>query len=362
MENPKDTQICLACGAQLSPPPVPSAGIVPRASRLAIAAFVLGILSLFTCGLTAVPAMVLGIISFILVEKSGGRLTGRNFAILGVVIPVLIFFVLLHPMLLNIRQKASRMSCGTNMAEIGMSIMTYANDYDGKFPRSAGKGGQWAMAIQDWRGNNRYVAYGLAADGSGGRGTISSCLYLLVKYAEVTPKSFICRGDSGTREFKPAKYIRGNAELIDFWDFGPEPTKHCSYSYHQPFSSYPLTTSSEPGMAMAADRNPWMAAPASDGKAAKFALFSPTGGRESVKIGNAVQHQEDGQNVLFLDNHVSFERNSFCGFNDDNIYTFWDGPDIRKGGPPVGGVSEPKDKLDSFLVHDGPSQISGRGR
>jgi prepilin-type processing-associated H-X9-DG protein len=313
--------------------------------------------------MTTMPAIVLGIVGFILIEKSGGRLTGRNFAVLGVVIPVLVFFVLLWPMLLNIRQKASRMSCGTNMAEIGMSIMTYANDYDGKFPRSGGKESPWDMRIPDWKANNRFAAYGLAPDGSGGMGSITSSFYLLVKYSyPPAQRAFVCKGDAGATVFRPADEGEGGRELIDFWDFGPEPTEHCSYSYHQPFSSFPLTTSSEPGMAVAADRNPWIESPASEGKAAKFAQFFPTDGRDIIKIGNATQHQEHGQNVLFVDFHVAFEGNSFCGFNDDNIYTFWDGPDIRKGGPPVGGVSEPKDKLDSFLVHDGQGWVSPPGR
>ena len=353
MENLDSAQVCRSCGAQLSPPPVPPAGVVPRRSGLAIAAFVLGILSLFTCGLTVVPAIALGIISFILVEKSGGRLTGRNFAILGVVIPVLIFFVVLWPMLLNIRQKASRMVCGTNLTVIGMAMLVYSNDYDDKLPRSGGKDTPWAMQIPDWKANNRSAAYGLAVDGSRGQGSISSCFYLLVKYAKERPKSFVCGGDTGAMPFNPADAGAGDRTLAELWDFGPEPQKHCSYSYHQPFGLYPLTTSSDPGMAVAADRSPWIESPASEGKIKRFAGFNPHGGREAIRIGNAIQHQENGQNVLFLDNHVSFERYSFCGVNDDNIYTFWDGPEIRKGGLPVAGISEPKDKLDSFLVHDG---------
>jgi hypothetical protein len=207
------------------------------------------------------------------------------------------------------------------------------------------------MTIPSWLAPNRFTAYGLAADGSGGTGTVASCFYLLVKYAEVTPKSFICKGDSGTTEFKPADEGAGDRELIDLWDFGPEPRKHCSYSYHLPFGLYALTTASEPGLAVAADRNPWIESPAGDAK--QFpGLYSPTGGREAVKGGNALQHQEDGQNVLFLDNHVSFEKQAFCGINDDNIYTFWNGGDIRLGSPPVLG-SEPKDRTDSLLVHDG---------
>jgi len=82
--------------------------------------------------------------------------------------------------------------------------------------------------------------------------------------------------------------------------------------------------------------------------------FNPTGGKELVNIGNAIQHQEDGQNVLFMDSHVEFAKNPFCGINDDNIYTFWDGlTDVRKGIPPSPPNSAPKGRTDSLLVNDG---------
>ncbi|MGB2865295.1 MAG: hypothetical protein WBC05_18340, partial [Sedimentisphaerales bacterium] len=45
----------------------------------------------------------------------------------------------------------------------------------------------------------------------------------------------------------------------------------------------------------------------------------------------------------------------FCGINDDNIYTFWNGGDIRVGGVPGIG-SEPSERLDSLLVHDGTGE------
>jgi hypothetical protein len=103
-------------------------------------------------------------------------------------------------------------------------------------------------------------------------------------------------------------------------------------------------------MAVAADRNPWQDSPGASAK--DISLFDPDGGKEMVKIGNAIQHQEDAQNVLFLDIHVSQEKRPFCGINDDNIYTFWDGGDIRIGGMPTIG-STPQDRLDSLLVNDG---------
>jgi len=81
--------------------------------------------------------------------------------------------------------------------------------------------------------------------------------------------------------------------------------------------------------------------------------YQPRGSKEAVNIGNAIAHREDGQNVLFLDIHVGFEKRPFCAINDDNIYTYWDGGDIRRGGLPIPGASVPSNRLDSFLVHDG---------
>ncbi|UCC97725.1 MAG: type II secretion system protein [Phycisphaerales bacterium] len=278
--------------------------------------------------------------------------------LLVVIAIIALLMGILMPALARVRQIAFRMVCGTNLSGIGKAMLIYSNDYDDELPRSGGRNSQWANPIPMWNAANRFQAYGVSADGSGGMGSITSCFYLLVKYAEVTPKSFICKGDSGSAEFKPADYAAGDRELIDLWDFGTDPMKHCSYSYHMPFGLYALTTASEPGLAVAADRNPWMDSPAGEGKGAQFAAFNPDGGRESLKIGNAIQHQEDGQNVLFLDNHVGFEKNSFCGVNDDNIYTFWDGSDIRKAGLPVAGT-EPKGRTDSYLVNDGAAGAGG---
>lgn len=333
---------------------------MPRTSRLAIAAFVLAVLGPFTLGVTIVPAIVLGFISTVIINKSGGRLAGSALSAAVIVISFILLLLggILMPALLNARQTALREACARNLSLIGKAMHIYAKDYDGQFPRSGGKKPVWGGHIPDWKAQNRFNAYGLAADGRGGTGSIGSCFYLLVKDANVMPQSFICSGDTGATMFKPVRESAGDRALTDLWDFGSEPSKHCSYSYHQPFNIYSLSTSSNPGMAVAADRNPWIESPAHAPKTYP-GLYNPDGGRKAVTAGNARQHQEDGQNVLFLDNHVGFEKNPFCGINDDNIYTYWDGGDIRKGGVPILGASESKDRLDSFLVHDGRDAASG---
>jgi len=121
------------------------------------------------------------------------------------------------------------------------------------------------------------------------------------------------------------------------------------------YSPYKLTVSSEAGFAVAADRNPWM-----DEQTVKdFSRFEPDfpasfkGTAEQARFGNAVAHDRDGQNVLFLDTHVTYEKRPFCGVGDDNIYTLWDGKDRVRGQPPKLG-SQPAGAKDSLLVNDPP--------
>lgn len=355
IENPGNTRVCSSCGSELPKVSISNDVPAPKVSSLAIAAFVLGILGFFSYGLTIIPAIILGIVSFIMIEKSGGRITGRIFAILGIVIPVLAFLamlVIILPAQLRVRHSAYMMACAVNLSQIGKAMQIYANDYNGAYPRSGGKDSIWRKHIANWRADNRFGAYQLRSDGTGGEGNISSCFYLLVKYYDMAPKSFICKGDTGATEFNPADDAAGNKNLADFWDFGFAPSTHCSYSYHQPFSKFPLSTSSEPGMALAADRNPLQDSPAFTAKSFP-GIYNPDGDREAIKYGNANTHQQEGQVVLFLDGHVAFEKRPFCGINNDNIYTFWDGGDIRVGAAPLIG-SEPQDRSDSLLVDDGP--------
>ena len=282
--------------------------------------------------------------------------------LLVVIAIIALLMGILMPALARVRQIAFRMTCGTNLSGIGKAMLIYANDYDDELPRSGGRGSQWGNAIPNWQALNRYQAYGLDNTGGGGTVSISSCFYLLVKYSEVTTKSFVCKSDSGTSPFKLSEYPNAAVtEEIDAWDFGPpdDAKKHCSYTYHQPFSLYALTASSEPGMAVAADRNPWIESPAATAK--DFASFKPDlpqfgGTTEQARYGNSVSHQDDGQQVLFMDAHVEFAKRAYCAIEDDNIYTLLPQglghPQL--GDPPQPGPGcVPGFRKDSLLVHDG---------
>ncbi|MBN2133858.1 MAG: prepilin-type N-terminal cleavage/methylation domain-containing protein, partial [Sedimentisphaerales bacterium] len=122
--------------------------------------------------------------------------------LLVVIAIIALLMGILMPALSRVRQLAFRMTCGTNLSGIGKAMLIYSNDYEDELPRAGGRSTTWGV-VSDWTAADRYQAFGVSrADNTGGSATISSCFYLLVKYAEVTPKSFICKGDAGTTEFK----------------------------------------------------------------------------------------------------------------------------------------------------------------
>jgi prepilin-type N-terminal cleavage/methylation domain-containing protein len=290
--------------------------------------------------------------------------------LLVVIAIIALLMGILMPALSRVRQLAFRMTCGTNLSGIGKAMLIYANDYEDELPRAGGRTTEWGQTA-NWMAPSRYVAFNVSqGNNEGGLASISSCFYLLVKYAEVTPKSFICKGDAGTNEFKLSDYselVDQSFELIEAWDFGPatEAVKHCSYSYHIPFGLYQLTVSGEPGSAVAADRNPWIESPAGS-KIDEWQSFLPDiephgGTTETAQLGNTLGHQDDGQNVLFLDSHVEFAKRAYCSVEDDNIYTrstIAQTADSLGTMPTLTASLEPMNRKDALLLHD-PESFGG---
>ncbi len=286
------------------------------------------------------------------------RLTRADALVVGGI--CLLLIVLVPVLMVRPRKQSIRRLCGANLAQIGKAMLVYANDCQGALPRAGGPSTTWGPVAM-WPAPDRYRAFGLTVDGNGGTATISSCFYLLVKHYEAPTKLFVCRGDRGTTEFKLSDLAvnLGDFKLKDAWDFGPmgEAFKHCSYSYHIPFSSQPLTTSRDPNFAVAADRNPYLKSPAAD--AGPISSFKPDlamfrGTPEQACAGNANAHKKEGQNVLFLDGRVAFQKRSYCAVDTDNIYLI--SCDLRCGSPlgvvPIPQAVVPANDRDSVLVHD----------
>ncbi|MHC4464626.1 MAG: type II secretion system protein [Planctomycetota bacterium] len=281
--------------------------------------------------------------------------------LLVVIAIIALLMGILMPVLSRVRAIAFRVVCGTNLSGLGKAMLLYANDYDDELPQAGWPGGAWKASLGGlgWRGSGRTQAFGAAP----GAATVSSSLYLLVRFMEVGPKQYICKGTE-TTEFKiPPGFTNSSGDpldLLDCWDFGPDPKKYCSYSYHAAYASpFALSVaSSQPGMALAADRNPWLDATTEGGRRQLFDWQSDDPIRQ--KAGNANAHGGEGQNVLFLDSHVGYEKRAYCGVMDDNIYTSCaKGGVIQQGICPSGPADVPLHKEDSMLVNEGDASGGG---
>ncbi len=129
--------------------------------------------------------------------RAGNRRGVTKVEVLIVLLAGGLLLAILPPVLRRARSDAARETCRANLARIGKAMLVYARDYDDELPRSGGRSSTWGEVYQ-WNAANRYMAFGLAADGSGGKASVSSCFYLLVKYMELQPKDFIYPGDAGT--------------------------------------------------------------------------------------------------------------------------------------------------------------------
>ncbi len=98
LENRVDEKLCISCGTAL--PVIPDLPPeISKTSKLAVWSFVLSLFGLFTFMVTALPAIICGIVGLVKISKSNGRLRGKGFAITGIVVP---FFYLIFICILGI--------------------------------------------------------------------------------------------------------------------------------------------------------------------------------------------------------------------------------------------------------------------
>ncbi len=137
-ENPDGAGLCSNCNWVLGKDTTTSENPNAKTSGLAIAALVFAILAFFTFGLTAIVALILGIIAIVKIEKSKGALKGKGLAIAGIVVPIILIPMMmiatLLPALGRVRQLAYRTTCSTNLSSLSKAMTVYANDYNEAYP------------------------------------------------------------------------------------------------------------------------------------------------------------------------------------------------------------------------------------
>jgi prepilin-type processing-associated H-X9-DG protein len=260
-ENPNDAKSCWSCNSALTSTPAtsPQQAQQAKTSGLAITSLVLGILSIFTCFMTAIPAIIFGIVALVKIGKSAGQLKGSGLAIAGIAIPpaslpiVALLMGIMMPALARTRQIAFRMVCGTNLSGISKAMLIYANDYNETRVKA-----QRMVCATNLSGLGKAMLI-YANDYNDMYPTSSKWCDLLIEHAEVNQKSFCCKGAQQ----------------------GP-----CNYAMNKNVEK--LGTLTPPDMVLLFESGPG---------------WNQAGGPEILTTDN---HQGQGCNVLFVDGHVEF--------------------------------------------------------
>jgi prepilin-type processing-associated H-X9-DG protein len=142
-------------GVPMAPAPVAAGAAPAKTSSMAVISLVLGILGLFTCGITALVGLVLGIIALAKINRSAGRLSGNGLAIAGIctsgvfLLMIPIFAGMLLPALAKAKQKAQSVACMNNMKQLALAVKMYADDNKDQLPPAA----TWCDALQPFVGS-----------------------------------------------------------------------------------------------------------------------------------------------------------------------------------------------------------------
>ena len=272
-----------------------------------------------------------------------------------VVIGIIALLVsILMPALSRAKELAKRTVCSTNLKGMGTATAIYMNDNKGS-------------AMKAWRTNlnTQYSGFGItnvynaAPGGTKGRyadmnfdingtaQTAGNCLYLLVRYADMTPKSFVCPS-SGDVDMNLQDAIARVATVEDWSDcIDFDSGENLSYSYNDPWNRL-LDDSSSASLVLAADKSFVFDTPTLTLSTDSMALPAPmplgvgtydyteweqwdwteslfeNNDPPSQNSGNSMNHQREMQNVLFADAHVKGSQHPCVGVSEDNIYSYQD--------------------------------------
>jgi prepilin-type N-terminal cleavage/methylation domain-containing protein/prepilin-type processing-associated H-X9-DG protein len=260
----------------------------------------------------------------------------RGFTLIELLVVIAIIALLISillPSLSRARELSKRTVCASNLRGIGQAMYIYAQDDPQVFPavgivRTQNDGDmkvcgeqQMTAANQNCGGPNNANADRITEPPTTGTPSPTVDMWTVVRANNTTPKQFICPSTTDVPD--PAQ------DTAAYYDFLCPANLSYSYQYQHDPDRRLVGTSSEPNFPFMADANPYLKGGVSG------TLLNPQTDRVQSTRGNSVNHtNREGENVLYQDGHVSFEKAPDVGLSGksqgivsargrDNIYTWF---------------------------------------
>jgi prepilin-type N-terminal cleavage/methylation domain-containing protein/prepilin-type processing-associated H-X9-DG protein len=224
-------------------------------------------------------------------------------SIIGVLMGILL------PAMEHVRHQGYIDKCASNLRQIGLAISMYANENQGNYPRTLYVAGAPLTTGTGINSPDSFQPGGVSAN------DLTAAPYLLLKSQHLPPEIFVCPYNDDTNYSVDTADPQQHSNFTDW-------TKNLSYSFANPYptaavagAGYRLTSHMRGDFPVAADFNPGVTA------FANVTLAKPGLSSSQMEVSNSRNHEQDGQNVLYADGHVTFQDNCLCGISQDNIYT-----------------------------------------
>ena len=133
-----------------------------KTSGLAIASLVLAVCGLFTCGITAILGLILGIVAICAISKRAGQLKGKGLAIAGIVtsavtivlIPFMVLMMaILMPAFAHARTQAKTAVSLNQARQICLAMIMYCEENDGRLPQVD----NWPVTLAPYLGDKNIL-------------------------------------------------------------------------------------------------------------------------------------------------------------------------------------------------------------